>query len=257
KWAFGFEGDVTAFAPPTVIGDQIFLGSAAGSIYALRAQTGCIQWVYQATGPVRSAILVVPNGKSHVALFGDQTGWFYGMEAETGKELWKKKVEAHDVTRLTGGPVAHDGIVYVPVSAWEETRAGSNSEYPCCTFRGSLVALRVKDGSQVWKSYTVPEPRQTGTNAKGIPLLGPSGGSIWASPTFDFTRQLFYVGQGHTSSAPATATSDAVLALDMKDGQIVWSRQVTSNDVYPRGGGPDYDIGCSVILAKTSAGKDI
>jgi polyvinyl alcohol dehydrogenase (cytochrome) len=257
KWAFGFEGDVTAFAPPTVIGDQIFVGSAAGSIYALKASTGCIQWVYQATGPVRSAVLVVPNGKTHIALFGDQTGWFYGIQAETGKELWKKRVEAHDVTRLTGAPVSHDGIVYVPVSAWEETRAGSNSDYPCCTFRGSLVALRVKDGTQVWKAYTVPEPKQTGTNPKGVGLWGPSGGSIWNSPTFDFKRKLIYVGTGDNFSDPATTTSDAVMALSMKGGAIVWSKQLTSNDVYPKGGGPDYDIGASVILAKTSAGKDI
>src|SRR5262245_1147176 len=28
KWAFGFEGDISAFAQPTVIGNQIFVGSA-------------------------------------------------------------------------------------------------------------------------------------------------------------------------------------------------------------------------------------
>jgi polyvinyl alcohol dehydrogenase (cytochrome) len=257
KWAFGFEGDVTAFAPPTVIGDQIFLGSAAGSIYALRARSGCIQWVYQARGPVRSAVLVVPNGKSHAALFGDQTGWFYAVQAETGKELWKKKVETHDVARLTGAPVAHDGIVYVPVSAWEETRAASNPGYACCTFRGSLVALRVKDGTQIWKTYTVPEPKHTGTNAAGIDSYGPSGASIWSAPTFDFKRKLIYVSTGDNFSDPSTLTSDAVLALNIKDGQIVWSKQVTADDVYPRGSGADYDIGSSPILAKTSAGKDI
>jgi len=103
----------------------------------------------------------------------------------------------------------------------------------------------------------VPEPQQTGTNAKGIALLGPSGGSIWGSPTFDFKRKLVYVGTGDNFSEPATATSDAVLALSMKDGQIVWSKQLTAGDVYPRGGGPDYDIGSSVILTRTSAGKDI
>ena len=30
KWAFGFEGDVTAFAQPTVLDGQIFVGSAVG-----------------------------------------------------------------------------------------------------------------------------------------------------------------------------------------------------------------------------------
>jgi polyvinyl alcohol dehydrogenase (cytochrome) len=257
KWAFGFDGDITAFAPPTVIGGQIFVGSAGGSIYALRAQTGCIQWVYQASGPVRAAIIVVPNGKGHAALFGDQTGWFYAVEAETGKELWKKKVEAHDVARLTGAAVAHDGIVYVPVAAWEETRAASSKDYACCTFRGSLVALRVKDGSQVWKTFTVPEPKQTGTNPSGVATWGPSGASIWGAPTFDFKRKLIYVGTGDNFSDPATPTSDSIMALNLKDGRVVWTKQVQSGDVYPRGAGPDFDIGTSPILAKTSAGKDI
>ncbi|HEX4595235.1 MAG TPA: cytochrome c, partial [Bryobacteraceae bacterium] len=32
KWAFGFEGDVTAFAQPTVLDGQIFVGSAGGMV---------------------------------------------------------------------------------------------------------------------------------------------------------------------------------------------------------------------------------
>src|ERR1700686_1307987 len=77
KWAFGFDGDVTAFAPPTVIDGQIFVGSAAGIVHAMRAETGCLQWVYQANGPVRSSLLAVPLGRVHALLFGDMTGWFY------------------------------------------------------------------------------------------------------------------------------------------------------------------------------------
>ena len=48
KWAFGFEGDISAFAQPTVIGDQVFVGSAGGVVHALRADTGCLQWTFQA-----------------------------------------------------------------------------------------------------------------------------------------------------------------------------------------------------------------
>jgi hypothetical protein len=31
KWAFGFDGDVTAFAQPTVLDGQVFVGSAGGN----------------------------------------------------------------------------------------------------------------------------------------------------------------------------------------------------------------------------------
>ena len=105
KWAFGFDGDVTAFAQPTVIDGQIFVGSAGGVIHALRADTGCLQWTYQADGPVRMSIVAAPMGSTHALLFGDQTGWFYALDAETGTLIWKKQIEAHDAARLTGSPV--------------------------------------------------------------------------------------------------------------------------------------------------------
>jgi polyvinyl alcohol dehydrogenase (cytochrome) len=92
KWAFGFDGDVTAFSQPTVLDGQVFVGSAGGMIHALQASSGCLQWVFQANGPVRMSILAVPLGRRHALLFGDQTGWFYSLEAETGKLLWKKKI---------------------------------------------------------------------------------------------------------------------------------------------------------------------
>lgn len=151
KWAFGFEGDVSAYSQPTVLDGHLFVGSAAGLVHAMRADSGCLEWTFQANGPVRAAVLAVPAGGRHVLLFGDMTGWFYALQAETGALLWKVHVEEHDSTRLTAAATAHDGVVYVPVSSWEESRA-SDAQYPCCTFRGSVVALRIRDGRQLWKT---------------------------------------------------------------------------------------------------------
>lgn len=91
KWAFGYEGDVNAFALPAFFDGQIFVGSARGTIHALRAESGCVQWTFDANGPVRSAMIVVPTGSRHTVLFGDQIGWYYALEAETGKLIWKKR----------------------------------------------------------------------------------------------------------------------------------------------------------------------
>src|SRR6202521_707833 len=256
KWAFGFDGDVTAFAQPTVLDGQVFVGSAGGMIHALRAETGCLQWVFQASGPVRSAILAVPIGKQHALLFGDQTGWFYALEAETGRLLWKNKIEEHDTARLTGAPVARGGTVYVPVASWEETRSG-NPDYRCCTFRGSLVALRIRDGKLAWKTYTIPESKENGKDRNGIAGMGPSGASIWSAPTLDLKRNLIYVTTGDNFSAPATLTSDALLALDLATGRIVWSKQVTEGDVFPTERGPDFDFGSSAMLVKTAEGREL
>ena len=267
KWAFGFDGDVTAFSQPTVLDGQVFVGSAGGMIHALRASSGCLQWVFQANGPVRMSILAVPLGRRHALLFGDQTGWFYSLEAETGKLLWKKKIEEHDATRLTGTPVAYGGNVFVPAASWEETRS-LDSNYPCCTFRGSVTALRIRDGQQVWKSYLVPEPKRTGQSKRGTPQFGPSGAGVWASPTLDVKRGVMYIATGDNYSSPATSLSDAIVALEIATGHVVWSKQTTAGDAYnsscgtdkqicPDEDGPDYDFGSSAILTQLPGGRDI
>ena len=272
KWAFGFDGDVTAFAAPTVIDNEVFVGSAAGLIHAMRADSGCLQWVFQANGPVRSSILVAPlldapRGSRHALLFGDMTGWFYSVEAETGKLLWKVHVETHDSTRLTGGPAMHDGTVYVPVASWEETRAG-DAGYACCTFRGSVVALRISDGKQLWKTYMTDVPVENGKSPRGTANFGPSGVGVWSAPTVDAKRSLLYIATGDNYSAPATELSDAVVALDMATGKIAWSRQVSAADVFSAacaGGvasgttpcGPDFDFGSSPILTRSSEGREL
>jgi polyvinyl alcohol dehydrogenase (cytochrome) len=264
KWAYGYDGDIVAFSPPTVVGNQLFVGSAGGVVQALRLDSGCVEWTYQATGGVRVAIRVVPLGERHALLFGDQVGWFYALEAETGRQLWKKRPEIHEAVRLTGSPVAYKDLVYVPVSSWEESRPASSS-YPCCTFRGSVVAYRIKDGAQVWKTYTIRDkPRVTGKNESGIEQWGPSGASVWSAPTIDAKRGLMYVTTGDNFSAPATDMSDSILALELNTGRIVWSKQTLPGDIWTSGcnskgncPGPDFDYGSSAILERLNNGRDI
>jgi polyvinyl alcohol dehydrogenase (cytochrome) len=198
-----------------------------------------------------------------VAVFvGDQSGWFYSVDAANGRLLWKKHVDEHDAARLTGAPVAANGIVYVPVASWEENRA-SSPEYPCCTARGSVVALRARDGAVVWKTYMVDTPKETGKSSAGVSQWGPSGAGIWSSPTLDFERGLLYATTGDNYSGPVTETSDAVVALDLKNGRIAWSRQFTTGDIFNGACatsnakcGPDYDFGSSAMLVR-SGGKTL
>ena len=263
KWAYGFEGDVSAFGAPTVLGQTLFVGSAGGAVQALSTDSGCVRWIYQASGPVRSAIVAVPNGSKHVLVFTDLTGWAYGVEAETGRLVWKKKPEPHESTRLTGSAAVHDGVVFIPAASWEETRSG-NPDYPCCTFRGSITALRAKDGSQVWKTYMIREKaREIEKSPGSVGTWGPSGAGIWGSPTLDARRGLLYIATGDNFSTPATEMSDSVAALELKTGRIVWSKQITPGDVYnsacsaAKCPGPDHDFGSSVLIEKLPDGHDV
>jgi polyvinyl alcohol dehydrogenase (cytochrome) len=270
KWAFGFSGDVTAFAAPTVQGGSLFVGSAGGMVQALDAKTGCVHWQYQANGPVRAAITIATTWTGDVGrdslLFSDQNGGVYSLDALSGREIWKMRVEEHEATRLTGSFAVHDGIAYVPAASWEETRS-IDPAYPCCTFRGSVTAVRVQDGSVLWKTYLVDRPVKTGKTPGGTDTFGPSGAGVWSAPTVDAARGLVYVATGDNYSRPATTTSDAIVALSLADGHVAWSQQATQGDVFnssctrvakcPFKNGPDVDFGSSVMLVRTDGGRDI
>ena len=267
KWAYGFDGDVTAFAAPTVVNGTLFVGSARGVVQALDAKTGCVHWTFQANGPVRAAILPVRRGSSYSLVFSDLIGWVYALDGKSGKVLWKKRLDEHEAARLTGSAVALNDIVFIPAASWEETRS-VDPQYECCTFRGSVTALRVRDGSQVWKTYLVDAPKKTGVNSLGVPQWGPSGAPVWSSPTVDAKRGLLYITTGDNYSVPPTATSDAVMALSLKTGRVVWTQQVLANDAYtsacrtkgvncPSTNGPDYDFGSSALLVRAPNGKEI
>jgi polyvinyl alcohol dehydrogenase (cytochrome) len=270
KWAFGFSGDVTAFAAPTVQGGSLFVGSAGGMVQALDARTGCVHWRYQANGPVRAAMTFAAiedaGAVRGTLVFSDQNGGVYALDAHSGKEIWKKKVEEHEATRLTGSFAVQDGIAFIPAASWEETRS-IDPAYPCCTFRGSVTAVRIRDGSVVWKTYLVDRPVRTGSLPNGTETFGPSGAGVWSAPTVDVKRGVLYVATGDNYSHPATATSDAIVALSLKDGRIVWTQQVTRGDVFnssctriakcPFKNGPDVDFGSSAMLVRAMDGRDI
>lgn len=264
KWAFGFPGDVIAFAAPTLIDGTLLVGSAAGTVQALDAASGCIHWMFEADGPVRTPPTVAEDAGRRLLLLTDQIGGVYALDARTGKPVWKTRVETHEATRLTGTIVTHAGLAYVPAASWEESRA-VDPKYPCCTFRGSITAVRVRDGTVAWKTWLVDKPRKTGVSAAGTDKFGPSGVGTWAAPTIDARRGLLYVGTGNNYTHPVTALSDSVIALDLKTGRIAWSQQLATKDVFnaqcARGGetncGPDHDFAAPVMLVRAAGGREV
>ena len=271
KWAFGFPGELTSNAQPTLAGGRVFTGSGSGKVYSLSAATGCVYWLYDAGSLVRGAVSIgrvqTASGMRQAAFFGDGKAFIYGLDASTGTLLWKTKVDDYPVARITGSLIFYNGRLYVPVASGEEA-AGSDPTYECCRFRGSLVALDAATGKQIWKTYTIADtPQKTKTNKNGVQLWGPSGAPIWSSPAIDPRRNAIYVTTGDNYSEPASRTSDAILALDLESGKILWSRQMTAQDAYvsacrladktncPDVNGPDFDFGSSPILVNLANGK--
>ncbi len=221
KWAFGFPNGRTAYGQPTVVDGRVYTGSNDGTIYSIDASTGCLYWMFRAKALVRSAVVVGPNKRAYI---GDLDANLYALDAETGKLIWQKKADEQAFARITGTPKLHDGRLYVPIASQEEN-AGSNPIYPCCKFRGNLVAVDAKTGAVIWRAYTSPEAKPTDVGKNGVQHYGPAGASTWSSPTLDLKRKLVYITTGNGLSDPDIKTADAVIAIEMGSGKIRWSQQ--------------------------------
>ena len=271
KWAFGFPRATSASAQPTVVAGRVFVGSNAGWIYSLDAHTGCVYWSYRLKAMTRNAVSFGPvkgQGATKYGVFlGDLRGFAYGLDAQTGRELWVARADNHFTSRVTGAPTLYDGKLFVPIASWEGFNA-KQPQYPCCTSRGSVVALDANTGKQLWKYYTIDAAKPIGKNSMGTPLFGPSGVSVWNAPTVDPKHNAIYFGTGEAAVGPVPKTSDAIVAVDIVTGKYLWSYQTQSNDVYlvacpnenkpencPENGGPDWDIGNSPILKTLPGGK--
>ncbi len=272
KWVFGLPMDFRV-SQPTVVGGRVFIGSMKGLVYALDAKTGCLHWSVKTVAGVRATPVVdnlpATNPPRHIVYVGDSEANLYALDAQTGRQLWRVRIDDHPLARITGTPKTHGNRIYASATALEEV-AGGDPSYECCTFRGSMVALNRFNGKLVWRSYTIPDPpAPVRKNAVGVQLWGPSGASVWSSPALDPERNRIYVTTGDNYSDPASLTSDAVMAFDMRSGQVLWSKQFTAGDAWnvaceteddtncPEARGPDLDFASSPIVRILPDGRRV
>jgi polyvinyl alcohol dehydrogenase (cytochrome) len=283
KWAYGYRG-YYAYGQPTVIGGRVYTTSSTGRVYALDEKTGCTYWTYDAETSTRTAVSVAllprGSGAEAAAFFGDDASNIYAVDANSGRLLWKVRADAHPLARITGAPKVYRNVLYAGVSSLDFL-AAADRHYPCCTFSGSVLALDVRDGHTLWHTNVLPPAQPYGVSDAGTPLSGPAGAAVWGSPAVDERRKRLYVGTGNSyTDAPAPA-ANAILALELATGKVVWVNQLTPRDNFnmacarpnacppgencdlagkgncPKVVGPDVDFGAATILQTLPGGRQI
>ncbi|MFK8049703.1 MAG: PQQ-binding-like beta-propeller repeat protein [Halioglobus sp.] len=271
KWVFALPDTDTPHTQPFITPDTVFIGDEPGMVYALDRETGCEKWRFDADTTVRTALRYVPfehHGKAeNILTFGTAGGEVFGIDPRTGKQQWRIRADEHPKTMVTGSSIDHQGVIFQPVSSWEAAWA-VNPFYSCCSFRSSVIALNPIDGSILWRSYMIKEePRLVKENLLWPDHYGPSGAPVWSQPTLDVKRNRLYVGTGENYSSPSTDTSDAIVALDLTTGEMLWHQQFLASDAWnvacespldsncPDERGVDLDFGAPPILV-TVNGRD-
>jgi polyvinyl alcohol dehydrogenase (cytochrome) len=280
KWVFTTGGDVSA--TPTVDGNAVYFPDWGGNLFAVEKDTGRLIWSHKISDydGVEGAISrVSPAVNGDQIIIGDilnskqvhNGANVISVDRQTGAIQWMTQVDTHPAAVITGSPVVFDGIVYIGVSSSEETLA-LNPTYPCCSFRGSVVALDAKNGAMIWKTFDMPDNGgQTG---------GYSGGAVWQPPAIDPKRGTLFIGTGNNYTAPADAEAcqkatptancaapddffDTALALDLKTGQIKWSKRLQSFDTWtvachlPSGTNPNCPVPTSQDFDLGGAGPNL
>jgi polyvinyl alcohol dehydrogenase (cytochrome) len=275
KWAFGYANVAAARAQPTLVGGRLFIASENGEVHALDPKTGCTYWSYKALAGVRTALSVgayrkADGHRGQAVFFGDQRANAYALDAQTGAKLWTTKVDFHPSAGITGAPTYFKGRLYVPVQGLGEEGRGSRDNYPCCTFRGSVMALDANTGDRVWKTYTIDEPKPREKSALGVQMWGPAGGGIWSSPAIDAKRGVLYVATGNAYADPVQKMSNSIIAMDLASGAVKWSKQAIpadnwamgceaknpGNPACPETLGPDFDFSATPAIVKVGK-KDL
>ena len=268
QWVFGLPGAEAPRFMPLLTVDTVVITDEDGGVYALDRATGCEKWRFDAGAMVRTALRHVQHDGMHLVVFGTMDAELIALDLVTGAPRWRNVVAEHPRAMISGSAVDHAGVIYQPISSWEVAWA-VNPFYACCTFRGSVVALRADTGAVLWRAHTIEELSGVVESRLLLPdRKGPSGAPVWSQPTLDLKRRLIYVGTGENYSAPATDTSDAILAFDMDTGEMRWKRQFLASDAWnvacvipghgncPEEEGEDLDFGAPPVLVNYR-GRDL
>src|SRR5260370_600502 len=243
KWTFTTGGDVSA--TPTVAGDAVYFPDWGGNLFAVKKDSGRLIWSHKISdydGIDGAISRVSPAIDGDQLIIGDilnskqvhNGANVISVDRETGTLRWMTQVDTHPAAIITGSPVVFDGVVYIGFSGSEETLA-LDPAYPCCSFRGSVVALDVKTGAMLWKTFEMPD--------NGAQPGGYSGGAIWQPPAIDPKRGTLFIGTGNNYTAPADVEAcqnatplanctaaddffDTPFALDLKTRQIKWANRL-------------------------------
>ena len=202
---------------PAVVGNTVYFGSGDGSVYAVDARNGVLQWKF-ATKDVVHASPAVVGGMVFVGSFD---GNLYALDAATGQQKWMfaggQDDAVHNQVGFQSSPAVVDGIVYV----------GCRDAH--------VYALDAATGRKKW-DYPTSKSWVNGTPAvrDGRVYVGTSDSSRFMALDARTGRLLFnFDAKAYLFSSAALAGDLAyfgshngkLYAVNSKTGQLAWEFQ--------------------------------
>ena len=257
-WHADFDTNRGQEASPLMIDGVLYVTTAWSKVYAFDAVSGKALWQYDPKVPggtgIKGCCDVVNRG---VAAWGGRIyvgsydGRLIALDAKTGKVVWQ--VVTVDQTKpytSTGAPRIANGKVII---------GNGGSEIGV---RGYVSAYDAKDGTLLWRFYTVPgdpskpyeneQLRKAAATWNGDLYWKLGGGTVWDGIAYDARTNLVYFGTANGTPWVAEARSpgggdnlflNSIIAVNADTGAYVWHYQTTPAETW------DFDATSPVMLA--------
>jgi len=205
-WSTTFDSQIRTSV--TLSGNNAYVGSFSGIIYALNAATGAKIWSFSTGGAVWSSPAVTHG----IVYVGSNDFIVYALSATSGSEIWNFRTGG----AVFSSPTVVGNVVYI----------GSTDN--------NLYALDANSGVKIWNFSTRGQIRDSAAVVNGVVYAGSQDGNfyaldavtgslLWTSPTGD--------GDTFTNSSPAVvngvvyvgSTDTNLYAFRASDGSKIWS----------------------------------
>ena len=262
-WWKDLEAGNPVSAPLEVDG-VLYFAVGYSIVHAVEAATGKLLWRYDPGVPeIAGRKLRVGWGIRGIAyadnrvFTGTNDGRLIAIDARNGRPLWSvMTVDANDSRFISGPPRVFDGKVII---------GHGGADFG--NIRGYVTTYDAKDGTLLWRFYTVPGNPADGFENDAMKMAARTwagewwkyggGGTVWNAITYDPEFDRIYLGVGN--GAPwnrrirSAGQGDnlflaSIVALDADTGRYVWHYQVNPGESW------DYNAAMDIQLATLAIG---
>lgn len=233
KWTYQIGKGGTNLRSSPIVYRGVMYVTGPNEVHALDAVTGTWLWVWQAQDKNSETI------NRGVAIYGDNLFFATGdcrlvaLDRLSGNVIWSiQYAKPGDGYFSTMAPLVVGGNIILGIS--NHNRAS----------RGFVAGFSGLNGRELWRFWTIPRS----SALKGAPT--------WMTGSYDPVSHVVYwavgsLAEGSGNSSDPKVYDNSVVALDPKNGKVVWSTKLA--DDMP----PEWDANEPLILTDTMvAGKN-
>lgn len=252
-WSFSLGGEKQRGqeSQPMIKDGVMYITGSYSRVFAVDAKTGDELWQYEARLPdgIMPCCDVINRGVAlygDLVIFGTLDAKLVALHKDTGKVVWKKKVEDYKAGySISAAPIVVKGKVITGIAGGEFGIVGKVRAYDA--ENGQLVWERptveghmgyiYKDGKRIENGISGGAPGKTWP----ADLWKSGGAAPWLGGTYDPETDLLFFGTGNPAPWNSHLRpgdnyfSSSRLAIDPDTGKIQWHFQTTPHD------GWDYD----------------